>query len=155
MRTLDLYEILGEARDASEGAIRSAVERLTRQANAVANTAPERSQQLREHARAAKQALLSGAAARAAYDRSLVAAAIPPTAPTAAASRQSLVFLDPMLPQAFAHAVAFIRGGLYRVGEASARTAGEPGRDGNAGSSAGPSERRAASSERDAMPPGA
>lgn len=113
MKAVNLYEILSLGRDADDDAIRAAVERLTRQANALANTAPERSQQLWDHARAAKQTLLGGPTARDAYDRALQAAE--QATAVAAISAQPLVSLDPLLPVALAHAAAFLRRGLYRT----------------------------------------
>ncbi|MBV9823147.1 MAG: zinc ribbon domain-containing protein [Actinobacteria bacterium] len=64
----DWYAVLGLPTDASTEDISAAVEKRSRQASAMANTAPERSQQLREQVRAIKQDLLSGDGARARYD---------------------------------------------------------------------------------------
>ncbi|HXP20994.1 MAG TPA: hypothetical protein VN840_15230, partial [Streptosporangiaceae bacterium] len=65
------YSVLGLAPAATGEEITEAVERLTRQASALALTAPERSRQLREQARAIKRDLLSGEAERQRYDQEL------------------------------------------------------------------------------------
>jgi uncharacterized OB-fold protein len=70
-RAQDWYSVLGLAAAATTEEIGSAVERLTRQASALALTAPERSRQLREQARAIKLDLLSGEAQRQHYDQDL------------------------------------------------------------------------------------
>lgn len=64
----DWYTVLGLDPLASAEEITLAVERMSRQASALANTAPHRSQQLREVTRAIKRDLLSGADARQHYD---------------------------------------------------------------------------------------
>jgi Double zinc ribbon len=79
----DWYSVLGLSPAASAEEIAVAVERLSRQASALAVTAPERSQQLREVSRAIKRDLLSGHDARRRYDQSLRAAE--PAAPAPAA----------------------------------------------------------------------
>lgn len=65
------YLVLQLSPDATVDEIAAAVQKRSRQAAALANTAPERSQQLREQTRAIKRDLLSGEAARAAYDARL------------------------------------------------------------------------------------
>ena len=86
----DWYSVLGLSPAASADEIAAAVERLSRQASALAVTAPERSQQLREVTRAIKRDLLSGQDSRRQYDQSLrpgglaaPAPAAPPGAPPA------------------------------------------------------------------------
>lgn len=64
----DWYAVLQLAPEATIEQIAQAVEKRSRQATALANTAPERSQQLREQIRAIKRDLLSGDEARASYD---------------------------------------------------------------------------------------
>jgi len=71
----DWYSVLGVVPHATTNEIAQAVEKRSRQAAALANTAPERSQQLREQIREIKSDLLSGDQARAAYDGRLAAAA--------------------------------------------------------------------------------
>jgi curved DNA-binding protein CbpA len=89
----DWYSVLGLSPAASADEIAVAVERLSRQASALAVTAPERSQQLREVTRAIKRDLLSGQDIRRRYDQSLrpggpgaPASAAHPAAPPAGAS---------------------------------------------------------------------
>jgi hypothetical protein len=87
----DWYSILGVAPDAATEQIAVAVERLTRQANALSITAPERARQLRDQVRAIKRDLLSGAESRQRYDHRLVARAAadadsPPPVPAPTAS---------------------------------------------------------------------
>jgi len=67
----DWYRLLGIPRLATAEEIAEAVERLSRQSSALANTAPERSQHLRENVRAIRRDLLSGDLARKAYDDAL------------------------------------------------------------------------------------
>lgn len=64
------YAFLRLSPAAREDEIQSAVERLSRQASALAVTAPERSQSLRETVRAIKRDLLSGPESRWRYDAS-------------------------------------------------------------------------------------
>ena len=64
----DWYAELRLQPDASTNEIAQAVEKRSRQATALANTAPERSQLLREQVRAMKRDLLSGDDARQRYD---------------------------------------------------------------------------------------
>lgn len=64
----DWYAYLRLSPDAPADEIEHAVERLSRQASALAATAPERSQQLRDTVRAMKRDLLSGPEARRQYD---------------------------------------------------------------------------------------
>jgi hypothetical protein len=68
---LNWYSLLGVAPDATTEQLTAAVERLARQANALAVTAPERARHLRDQVRAIKQDLLSGAEARQRYDEAL------------------------------------------------------------------------------------
>lgn len=75
----DWYSVLQVAPDATTDEIAQAVEKRSRQAAALANTSPERSQQLREQVRAIKRDLLSGDEARARYDGSRPAAPAPPS----------------------------------------------------------------------------
>jgi len=64
----DWYAYLRLPPEATTGDIEQAVERLSRQASALAVTAPERSQLLRETIRAIKRDLLSGPESRQRYD---------------------------------------------------------------------------------------
>jgi hypothetical protein len=85
----DWYAVLGVGPAASAGEIAAAVERLSRQASALANTAPHRSQELRETTRAIKRDLLSGPEARQRYDLSRAGpgpSPPPPAAPSAKAA---------------------------------------------------------------------
>jgi hypothetical protein len=82
----DWYAYLNIATDAGTEQIEQAVERLSRQATALAVTAPERSQRLRDTVRTIKRDLLSGPEARARYDAGRNAAAEPPQAPAPSAS---------------------------------------------------------------------
>jgi hypothetical protein len=89
---LDWYSLLGIPRDAPEDIIAGAIERLSRQASALATTAPERSQTLRETVRSMRRDLMTGTEARSLYDRTLIstsgpqppATGPPPVAPTTA-----------------------------------------------------------------------
>ncbi len=65
------YVKIGVTPTATEDEVRAAVEALSRKATAMANTAPERSQGLREQVRQIKATLLSGPTERAAYDATL------------------------------------------------------------------------------------
>ena len=65
------YDVLDLQMDASTAEISESAERLSRQAAAIANTAPERSQHLRDIVRAIRADLLSGPAARQQYDAAL------------------------------------------------------------------------------------
>jgi hypothetical protein len=67
----DHYEFLGVDMFASHEEIRAAIERFSKQANALANTAPERSQQLRERLRRIREDLLTTPARRESYNRRL------------------------------------------------------------------------------------
>jgi Double zinc ribbon len=84
----DWYAYLRLPPEATAGDIEQAVERLSRQASALAVTAPERSQRLRETIRAIKRDLLSGPEGRARYDapRSQRLAAPAPVPPAGAAA---------------------------------------------------------------------
>jgi len=77
LRVDDWYAYLRLGREAATGEIESAVERLSRQATALATTAPERSQSLRETIRAIKRDLLSGPENRRRYDERLSQPASP------------------------------------------------------------------------------
>jgi len=66
----DWYAYLNLAADTPTEQVEQAVERLSRQATALAVTAPERSQLLRDTVRAIKRDLLSGPESRARYDAS-------------------------------------------------------------------------------------
>jgi curved DNA-binding protein CbpA len=81
----DWYSVLRLSPAASADEIAVAVERLSRQASALAVTAPERSQQLREVTRAIKRDLLSGLESRRRYDQSLRPGAPAAQAPAAPA----------------------------------------------------------------------
>ena len=89
----DWYAYLNIATDAPTEQIEQAVERLSRQATALAVTAPERSQRLRDTVRAIKRDLLSGPEARARYDARRDAAASPqaPSAASAASAASGTV----------------------------------------------------------------
>jgi hypothetical protein len=76
------YELLGLPLNASRDDVAEKTERLSRQATALATTAPERSQQLRDTVRSIRADLLSGPAARARYDDRLSNVGPPP--PTSA-----------------------------------------------------------------------
>lgn len=80
----DWYAYLGLPPEATAEEIQHGVERLSRQASALAATAPERSQQLRETIRAIKRDLLSGPDERAAYDAAQTADSAPAAPPPAA-----------------------------------------------------------------------
>jgi Double zinc ribbon len=77
----DWYAYLNLATDATTEQIEQAVERLSRQATALAVTAPERSQRLRDTVRSIKGDLLSGPEAKARYDAGRGAASAPPSPP--------------------------------------------------------------------------
>jgi hypothetical protein len=72
------YEILGVPTDAPSSDVTSAVERLSRQASALANVSPDRSQQLRDLVRSIRQDLVSGQEARDQYDHALAKSIAPP-----------------------------------------------------------------------------
>jgi hypothetical protein len=69
----DWYAYLSLTADTPTEQVEQAVERLSRQAAALAVTAPERSQRLRDTVRAIKRDLLSGPENRARYDAGLAA----------------------------------------------------------------------------------
>lgn len=73
----DWYAYLRLSPEATTEQIQQAVERLSRQATALAVTAPERSQLLRETVRSIKRDLLSGAENRQRYDVGRAAASQP------------------------------------------------------------------------------
>ena len=70
----DWFEYLKLAPDAPAAQVEQSVERLSRQAAALAVTQPERSQQLRDNVRAIKRDLMSGPENRARYDAARAAA---------------------------------------------------------------------------------
>ena len=82
------YAFLRLSPGAREDEIQSAVERLSRQASALAVTAPERSQSLRETVRAIKRDLLSGPENRRRYDAPRLQQRAAPASPMPAAGRQ-------------------------------------------------------------------
>jgi hypothetical protein len=82
----DWYAYLNIATDAPTEQIEQAVERLSRQATALAVTAPDRSQRLRDTIRAIKRDLLSGPEARGRYDADRAAAAESPQVPPPSAT---------------------------------------------------------------------
>jgi hypothetical protein len=65
------YSLLGLEPAATSDEITGAVERMSRQANALSVTAPERARLLRDQVRAIRQDLLSGPEQRARYDAGL------------------------------------------------------------------------------------
>jgi Double zinc ribbon len=73
----DWYAELGLSQQAATTDIEQAVERLSRQAAALATTAPERSQLLREKVRSIKRDLLSGPENRQRYDAARLQAGPP------------------------------------------------------------------------------
>jgi len=83
----DWYAVLGIPQNATDEAVGIAVERLSRQASALANTVPERSQQLRDTVRAIRVDLLSGPQARQRYDGLLAAHRQEPAGPQLVAPR--------------------------------------------------------------------
>ena len=70
-RVKDWYEVLGIDTNSHDSAINAAIERMSRLASALANTAPDRSQDVRETIRAIRRDLCSGLDARQAYDQQL------------------------------------------------------------------------------------
>ena len=108
----DWYAVLRLTPDASAEEIASAVERLSRQASALATTAPERSQQLRETLRSIKRDLLSGPENRQRYDQSRAQArnAVPPQAPAAPTAPAAQRPPAPQYPAAPASAPASAAG---------------------------------------------
>ena len=81
----DWYAYLQLPLQASIRDVEQAVERLSRQASALATTAPERSQQLRETIRSIKRDLLSGPESPRSYDAPRVRDLAPPPPPAATA----------------------------------------------------------------------
>lgn len=113
----DWYSVLGLSPAASADEIAVAVERLSRQASALAVTAPERSQQLREVTRAIKRDLLSGLESRRRYDQSLrpggpaaPAPAAPPGAAPAAHPAPATGATAPAVPDRRKRFVRFLQG---------------------------------------------
>ena len=84
------YELLQLTPEAPEQTVRAATEQLSRRASALANTAPERAQQLRDQVRAIRRDLLSGDEARADYDRALANAA-PVSVPSSVSAHSGAV----------------------------------------------------------------
>lgn len=128
----DLYKTLGVERDADEEALEVAIERLTRQASALANAAPERSQQLREELRTAKERLLSGTEQRQRYDNELAAAErlAADRERAALAGGRPVYLLDDRLGDVVANAATLVRAGLYtaqasKLGSAFRQRTGE------------------------------
>jgi len=111
----DLYKVLGVERDANEESLAAAIDRLTRHASALANVSPERSQQIREQLRSAKEYLLSGAEARERYDRGLEIreAAEAQRARALVPVSRGVYVLDEGLAQVAKNAVQLTRAGLY------------------------------------------
>jgi hypothetical protein len=70
------YDQLGVSSSASADDVAAAIERLSRQATALANTAPDRSQALRETVRSMRRDLQSGVEARSRYDTQLANQAV-------------------------------------------------------------------------------
>jgi predicted Zn-ribbon and HTH transcriptional regulator len=68
----DWYQELGLTPAAELSDIDAAIERKSRQASAIANTAPDRSQQIRDLIRAMRSDLLSGPVKRREYDERLI-----------------------------------------------------------------------------------
>ena len=99
----DWYAYLRLSREATTDEIDSAVERLSRQASALATTAPERSHLLRETIRAIKRDLLSGPDNRRWYDERVRQPAPPEH--------------DPATPAPTARPAAFSPYGTMRAGE--------------------------------------
>jgi hypothetical protein len=87
----DWFEYLKLAPDAPAEQVEKAVERLSRQAAALAVTQPERSQQLRDNVRAIKRDLMSGPENRARYDAARAAAIAATTVAEPAVSPSTLV----------------------------------------------------------------
>lgn len=96
----DWYSVLGLAPEATAEQITQAVERLSRQANALAVTAPERARLLRDQVRAIKQDLLSGAESRRRYDDAVIQRTIPtaPAVPVGPAGPPVEMPATPFLP---------------------------------------------------------
>jgi uncharacterized membrane protein (DUF373 family)/RNA polymerase subunit RPABC4/transcription elongation factor Spt4 len=111
----DLYKVLGVERDANEESLTTAIDRLTRQASALANVSPERSQQIREQLRSAKEYLLSGADVRERYDRDLEIreAEEAQRARAPGLVSREVYLLDNDLAQVVKNAAHLIRAGLY------------------------------------------
>jgi hypothetical protein len=85
-RESDWYSVLDVGPGGSDAEITAAVERMSRRASVLANTAPHRSQELREIIRAIKRDLLSGPEARECYDLSRLKSTRPsPPSPSASA----------------------------------------------------------------------
>lgn len=111
----DLYTVLGVSRDASAETITEAVDRLTRQASVLANTAPERSQQLREQIRSVKERLLGSDDERRRYDEELKRIDEEDNARLAAllAAKREVSLLDPAIGPTAVNALRLVKAGLY------------------------------------------
>ncbi len=96
----DWYAYLRLSPQAPTQEIEQAVERLSRQAAALAVTAPERSQLLRETVRSIKRDLLSGPESRQRYDAGLAAAAQQAVAPPQAQPQQAMPPVQQLAPPA-------------------------------------------------------
>lgn len=94
----DWYAYLGLPPEATAEDVQHGVERLSRQASALAATSPERSQQLRETIRAIKRDLLSGPDDRAAHEAARLPASAPAAPPPAAAPPGSFGAAPPASP---------------------------------------------------------
>lgn len=105
------YTYLRLSPEATTAEIEGAVERLSRQASALAATAPERSQSLRETIRAIKRDLLSGPENRRRYDERMRLSARPAAAPMLGAPSAAAP------PEASA---AFVPPGTIRAGQGTA-----------------------------------
>lgn len=96
----DWYGYLGVSSAATGEEIGAAVERLSRQASALATTAPERSQSLRETIRKIKQDLLSGPDSRQRYDETLARAQFAAPGPSLPPARSPASAAPPGMPAA-------------------------------------------------------
>ncbi len=104
MQQEDWYAYLKLAADSPAEQIEQAVERLSRQAAALAVTAPERSQRLRDTVRAIKRDLLSGPESRRRYDAARATVPVAPAAASAAATSPAAAFPAAAFPAASAGA---------------------------------------------------
>lgn len=105
------YAYLGLSPEATAEEIQGAVERLSRQASALAATSPERSQLLRETIRAIKRDLLSGPENRRRYD-ALTPQQLAPAAPMPGyRPKPAAVPPPPAGPAAGSRLVRFLRTG--------------------------------------------
>lgn len=93
----DWYALLGLSDDATERDLDIAIERLSRQSSALVNTAPERSQQLRDTVRAIRGDLLSGPEARQRYNERVLASRRESVLPSPGESRPPEYRITPVL----------------------------------------------------------